>query len=107
MSRVTTDDLRVEYTLSEPGTYVGVDGNTAASCAAIAGLGARTSNLWIFPTNASVVFVQYDAPTSADSASQRRLALVEMRGARISRIVNFSAPPAERVAAAGLSGSGR
>ena len=105
LSRVTTDDLRIEYTLREPGTYVGVDGNTAANCAAIAGLGARTSNLWIFPTNASVVFVQYDVPTSADAASQRRLALVEMRGARISRIVNFSAPPAELVAAAGLSGA--
>ena len=94
LSRVTTDDLHVEYTLGEPGTYLVMDGGTSpAGCAAMVGLSARTSNVWIFPTNSSVVFVQFDAPSGANASSQRQLALVEMRGERIARIVNFSAPP--------------
>jgi len=101
LSRVTTDDLRIEYTLREPGSYVGVDGSSSPdNCAAIGGIGARTSNLWIFPTNASVVFIQYDAPTADGANPQRQLALVEMRGERISRIVNFAAPPTALVNAA-------
>ncbi len=89
LSRVTTDDLHIEYTLGEPGTYLVMDGGASSpvGCAAMAGLSSRTSNVWIFPTNASVVFVQFDTPT------QRQLALVEMRGDRIARIVNLSAPP--------------
>jgi hypothetical protein len=94
LSRVTTDDLHIEYTLNEPGTYLTVDGaNASAGCAAMAGLLARTSYVWIFPTNSAAVFVQFDAPASAGAPSQRQLALVEMRGERIARIVNFSAPP--------------
>ena len=95
LSRVTTDDLHIEYTLGEPGTYLVMDGGdgSSAGCAAMAGLSSRTSNVWIFPTNSSVVFVQFDAPMAAHAPSQRQLALVEMRGERIARIVNFSAPP--------------
>ena len=94
LSRVTTDDLHIEYTLNEPGTYLTVDGaNASAGCAAMAGLLSRTSYVWIFPTNSAAVFVQFDAPPSAGAPSQRQLALVEMRGERIARIVNFSAPP--------------
>ncbi len=94
LSRVTTDDLHIEYTLNEPGTYLTVDGaNAPAGCAAMAGLKARTSNVWIFPTNSAVVFVQFDAPNAAGAPSQRQLALVEMRGERIARIVSFSATP--------------
>jgi hypothetical protein len=40
-----------------------------------------------------VVFVQFDAPAAAGAPSQRQLALVEMRGERIARIVNFSVTP--------------
>jgi hypothetical protein len=94
LRQVTTDDLHIEYTLNEPGTYLTVDGaNASAGCAAMAGLTSRTSNVWIFPTNSAVVFVQFDAPNAAGAPSQRQLALVEMRGERIARIVNFSATP--------------
>jgi hypothetical protein len=93
LSRVTTNDLHIEYTLGEPGTYLTVDGSNApAGCAAMVGLGAHT-NVWIFPTHSSVVFVQFDAPAAAGAPSQRQLALVEMRGERIARIVNFSVTP--------------
>jgi hypothetical protein len=95
LSLVTTNDLHIEYTLGEPGTYLTVDGSNApAGCAAMVGLNTRTSNVWIFPTNSSVVFVQFDAPAAAGAPSQRQLALVEMRGERIARIVNFSVTPA-------------
>lgn len=88
LRHVTTDDLHVEYTLGEPGTYLVLDSGTSpAGCAAMGGLVTRTSDVWIFPTNSAAVFVQFDVP------SQRQLALVEMRGDRIARIVNFSAPP--------------
>jgi hypothetical protein len=100
LGRVTTDDLRVDYTLREPGSTLGVDGSSPDGCAAIGGIEARTSNLWIFPTNASVVFIQYDARSADGANPQRRLALVEMRGERISRIVNFAAPPTALVSAA-------
>jgi hypothetical protein len=94
LKQVTTDNLHIEYTLNEPGTYLTVDGSNApATCAAMAGLTSRTSNVWIFPTNSAVVFVQFDAPNAAGAPSQRQLALVEMRGDRIARIVNFSATP--------------
>ena len=94
LGRVTTDDLHIEYTLNEPGNYLIVDGsNASAGCAAMAGLLSRTSYVWIFPTNSAAVFVQFDAPAGAGAPSQRQLALVEMRGERIARIVNFSATP--------------
>jgi hypothetical protein len=91
LDRVVTDDLRIEYTLRTPGMFVGTDTSTLqTTCAAMTGLTSRTSDLWIYPTNAGVVFIQYDAPASAGAPSQRHLALVEMRGDRIARIVNFS-----------------
>lgn len=91
LDQVVTDDLRVEYTLRDPGTFVGIDASSMqTTCAALTGLTSRTSDLWIFPTNAGVVFIQYDAPASAGAPAQRHLALVEMRGDRMARIVNFS-----------------
>jgi hypothetical protein len=91
LDRVVTDDLRVEYTLRDPGTFVGMDASSLqTTCAALTGLTSRTSDLWIFPTNAGVVFIQYDAPSAAGEPARRRLALVEMRGDRMSRIVNFA-----------------
>jgi hypothetical protein len=48
----------------------------------------------IYPTNdENVVFVEFD--TTSDSSSvplKRQLALVEMRGAKIARLLNFSQP---------------
>jgi hypothetical protein len=98
---MTTSDVRVEYALEEPGTYLSVDSTSLmADCATGlpgAGRKAQLSNLWIFPTrDANAVFIQYDLPaTPTGTTSQRQLALVEMRGERISRMLNFGvAPPA-------------
>jgi len=104
LHNVTTSDVRIEYTLDDPGTYLGMDaGSLIAECAAntVAGnSGTHVANLWIFPTgDANAVFVQYDAPAgSVDTMSHRQLALVEMRGDRISRFLNFAAVPPSMVA---------
>jgi len=101
---VTTHDVRIEYALADPGTYVGMDTNSLiAECAANTPAGnseSYVSNLWIFPTDdVNVVFVQYDAPAgSSGTMSHAQLALVEMRGDRISRILNFAAVPPSMVA---------
>src|SRR5262249_32639833 len=51
----------------------------------------QVSNLWIFPTgDDSSVFIQYDVRGPGNSSPQRQLALLEMRGERIARMVNFS-----------------
>ena len=103
LNRVTTRDARVEYTLEDPGTYLSMDASSLiAACAANTPTGKPGSvaaNFWIFPTNdADTVFVQYDAPSGTDSVSHRQLALVEMRGDRISRMLNFAAMPPAVVA---------
>lgn len=97
LNSVTTSDVRIEYTLADPGTYLGMDASSLiAECAAntLAGNSeSYVSNLWIFPTDdTNSVFVQYDAPArSAETVSHRQLVLVEMRGDRISRLLNFAA----------------
>jgi hypothetical protein len=100
LRRVATYDLRVEYTLNEPGMYLSIEGGASpVNCAAIGG-GAQVSNLWIFPTSeASSVFMQYEVPGSTGTTPQTQLALVEMHGERVARIVNFGALPAALVAA--------
>jgi hypothetical protein len=105
LDRVTTRDARVEYTLEDPGTYLSLDASSLiAACAATARVnkpGAAAANFWIFPTNdADSVFVQYDAPSGTDNTSQRHLALVEMRGEQISRMLNFAATPPAVLASA-------
>lgn len=94
LAEVTTDDLRLEYTLNEPGAWLVTDATTLLELC-----GARTSgessvmtNVWIYPTSdAESVFVQYDA----GPARERQLMLVELRDERISRIVSFGEPPAD------------
>jgi cytochrome c len=104
LSNVTTGEVRVEYALDDPGTYLSMDASSlVAACAAnttAATPGSRVSNFWIFPTNdPNTVFVQYDAPAEAnDGTSHRQLALVEMRGDRIARMLNFAAVPRSFVA---------
>jgi cytochrome c len=117
LSDVTTGEVRVEYALDDPGTYLSMDASSLiAACAAntpAARPGSRVSNFWIFPTNdPNTVFVQYDAPVEAnDAAPHRQLALVEMQGERISRMLNFAAVPRSFVAAivqgAAAAGDGR
>jgi hypothetical protein len=88
LGKLTTDDVRIEYALEEPGTFLSID--ASSGCGALNGPDGRLENLWILPTNdTSSVFVQYD------TGEGRRLALVEMRGDRIARMVSYaSAPPA-------------
>jgi hypothetical protein len=98
LDSVTTSDVRIEYALSDPGAYFSLDASSLISaCTASIGSdsGSRPVNLWIYPTHdADAVFVQYDAPSgSAESNSRRQIALVEMRGDRIYRMVNFAAAP--------------
>jgi cytochrome c len=98
LSSVTTNQVRVEYALDEPGTYLSMDESSLLAACAANNSDSRVSNLWIFPTNdANTVFVQYDAQ-STDSNSRGQLALVELNGDRISRMVNFAALPQSFVA---------
>jgi hypothetical protein len=101
---VTTDDVRIEYALDDPGTYLTVDAaSLMVACAAhtAASNGPSLTNLWIFPTNdANVVFVRYDVRSGADGAPRQQLALVEMRGERIARLLNYSGAPQPLVASA-------
>jgi hypothetical protein len=90
---VTTADVRLEYALEEPGTFFSIDASSInAGCGSLFYGEARLTNWWILPTNeTSSVFVQYD------TAEGPQLALVEMRGERIARIVSYSGMPTERL----------
>jgi len=98
LSDVTTSQVRVEYALDEPGTYLSMDASSLLAACAANNAGSRVSNLWIFPTNdANTVFVQYDAQP-AESGSHGQLALIELKGERIVRMLNFAAVPQSFVA---------
>ena len=96
LDSVTTDDVRIEYSLNVPGTYLTLD---AISLADDCGIdmesgGSHIRTMQIYPTNdEGVVFVEFD--TTSDSSTvplKRQLALVEMRGEKIARLLNFSPP---------------
>lgn len=93
LNKVTTEDMRLEYALDEPGTFLSIDANSIASgCGPLLFAEARIANWSILPTaDDSAVFVHYDMPEG------RQLALVEMRGDRIARIVNYSGLPPVRL----------
>ena len=62
---------------------------------------SRVSNLWIYPTNdPSSVFVQYELRDPSGTGSQRQLAVLELNGAEVTRIVDLAGVPATRVASA-------
>lgn len=68
-------------------------------------LTARVSNLWIYPTNDSnSVFVQYELRDTGGNGSQRQLALIELHGRQITRIVDLAGVPATRVASTAAGG---
>jgi hypothetical protein len=100
---VLTEDARIEFAMDEPGTYLSIDASSwGADCA------AQISNLWIFPTlDANAVFVQYDVPSSTGALPQPQLVLVEMRGERIARMVNFSGSSSARSSHAARAGLAR
>jgi hypothetical protein len=98
----TTDDVRVEFTLEEPGTYLTLTSDSLlASC--VPGVSPGKGRMWIFPTNdANAVLVQYDLSVGPAETTTRQLALVEMRGAQIARMRNFGPLSAATVASTTL-----
>jgi hypothetical protein len=107
LDSVTTDDVRIEYSLEVPGAYLTLD---AISLADDCGItvepgGARLRTMWIYPTSdQNAVFVQFE--TSGDTATappKRQLALVEMRGEKIARLLSFSPPANALVSARGAA----
>ena len=102
LTGLTTDDVRVEFTLDEPGTYLTLTSDSLlASC--VPGVSPGKGRMWIFPTNdPNAVFVQYDLSVSSSKATTRQLALVEMRGEQIARMRNFGPISAATVASTTL-----
>jgi hypothetical protein len=95
LDSVTTDDVRIEYSLNAPGTYLTVDAiSLGDDCGINMESGSHIRTMQIYPTNdENVVFVEFD--TTSDSSTvplKRQLALVEMRGEKIARLLNFSQP---------------
>lgn len=89
LSEVTTSDVRIEYMLREPGTYLRLDPDSLlAECAALAKTSTPrpdVTDLWLFPTNdANAVFVEYFV------GSERELALIELSGDRIAKVLDFT-----------------
>jgi 4-diphosphocytidyl-2C-methyl-D-erythritol kinase len=59
----------------------------------VASGGSSLRAMWIYPTNdQSVAFVQFDVTSDSSGALKRQLALVEMRGEKIARLLSFSPP---------------
>jgi hypothetical protein len=68
-------------------------------------LASRVSNLWIYPTNDhNAVFVQYELRDPNGPRSQRQLAVLELNGTQVTRIVDLPGIPATRVARAASGG---
>src|SRR3569833_1084386 len=68
-------------------------------------LASRVSNLWIYPTNdQNSVFVQYELRNPNGTGSRRQLAVLEQKGAEVTRIVDLVGVPATRVASAASGG---
>ncbi len=107
LTDVTVRNLRLEIPFEEPGSRSRpADGSFESRCQAVGGPGARVSDLWIYPTNDdSSVFMQYTL-TASGAAPGQHLALVEMRGERIARMVSFVNPPS-KIAIGSVSRSSR
>jgi hypothetical protein len=93
---VTTDDVRIEYSLNAVGTYLTLDAIALADDCGInmESGGSHIRTMQIYPTSdEDVAFVEFE--TTSDSSTvplRRQLALVEMRGEKIARLLNFSPP---------------
>lgn len=95
LRELATDDLRIEYALETPGVYYTLDSLALGSeCAALDELSSDSASVQVFPTaDEQAVFVRYELDGKLDLAdSPQQLALVELRGTRIARILNFSTP---------------
>jgi hypothetical protein len=93
-SSLTMRDLQLETQLDEPNGYPRLEARSMFTrCQAVGGRRARVSNLWIYPTSDDTsVFVQYTVKLPG-TGPQAQLALLEMRGERIARLVTFANPP--------------
>jgi hypothetical protein len=68
-------------------------------------LSSRISDLWVFPSNdLSSVFVQYELRDVTGQNSRRQLAVIELHGYQITRIVDLTGTPATRAASAASGG---
>jgi hypothetical protein len=103
-SRATMRDLQWDTQLDEPNGYPRLEARSlTARCRAVGGRGAYVSHLWIYPTNDDAsVFVQYTVKLPG-AAPQAQLALMEMRGERIARMVTLTDPPSRLGAGAAAS----
>lgn len=100
LPKLFTDDAVVEFVTDTTGSYLAVHADSLLEDAAPGSDRRRphVTNVRVFPTNdKNAVFVQYDIVADSGEHSEEtsgRLALVEMRGDKIEKMVNFNAPAA-------------
>jgi hypothetical protein len=100
LPRVFTDDAVVEFVSDTSGATLAVHADSLLDDTASGPNVARphVTNLRLFPTkDANAVFVQYDLVADSSDrpdATSGRLALIEMRGDKIQKMVDFNAPAA-------------
>jgi len=98
LSKFFTDDAVVEFVSDTSGASVTVHADSLVNDGADSGR-SHVTNLRVFPTkDVNAVFVQYDvvgdSAANGDVGASGQLALIEMRGNRIEKMVNFNAPVA-------------
>ena len=98
LPKLFTDDAVVEFVTDTTGSFLAVHADSLLEDAAPSSdlHQPHVTNVRVFPTNdKNAVFVQYDiVADSGDHSDESRLALVEMRGDKIEKMVNFNAPAA-------------
>lgn len=103
LSKFFTDDAVVEFVNDTSGASVTVHADSLVDDGELSAGGtdgrSHVTNLRVFPTkDANTVFVQYDvvgdSAANGDAGASGQLALIEMRGGRIEKMVHFNAPTA-------------
>lgn len=111
VERTVTSDAVFEYALDDsPNSLTLTADSLIGDCWSAVpqlGTGERIQTLWIFPTGeANTVFVHYSTSAVGEKETSEHLAFVEMRGARIAKLHDFtSAPPAMLAGAKARSGN--
>jgi hypothetical protein len=102
-------DGAIEYGLEQSGAYIGVDVVALSdACTQQASEHGPIANLWVFPTaDPDTAFVQYDfaADQNAGDPGSMHVALVEIRGNRISRFRDLSGTMVSGILPAAASGA--
>jgi hypothetical protein len=110
VERTVTSDAVFEYALDDSPGFLTLTADSLIgdcwSAVPALGTGERIQTLWIFPTaEANTVFVHYSTSAAGEKETSEHLAFVEMRGARIAKLHDFtSAPPAMVAGAKGRQG---